>query len=129
MKAEARDAIRRAGTTAFAFCCALMSGVLWSPDADANEAARTFDLAIMEGKLAAASNVVRVEQGDAVELRWTADQPTSIELHGYEIKATIAPPAPAIMKFSATIAGRFQVHAEGSGHGHATVLYFEVYPK
>ena len=116
----------------FARCCAVAYCLLMPATAGAAETAaatRTFDLAIANGKLAASSDVVRVEQGDAVELRWTSDMPMSIELHGYEIRAQIAPPTPAVMKFSATIAGRFQVHAEGSGHGHATVLYFEVYPK
>jgi hypothetical protein len=120
---------RNVGMVRFAACAALACSVLWSAAAGGVETTRTFDLAIADGKLTAANNVVRVEQGDRVELRWTADTPMAIELHGYEIRAQIVPPAPAVITFSATIAGRFQVHAEGSGHGHATVLYVEVYPK
>jgi len=96
---------------------------------DAEDSARIFNLSIANGKLTAPSSVVRVEQGDAVELRWTADKPTAIELHGYEIKANITPPERAIMKFRATIAGRFQIHADGGGRRHATILYLEVHPK
>ncbi len=89
----------------------------------------TFNLALADGKLVNAPDTIRVQQGDAVELRWTSDRPMAIELHGYEIKTQVSPQTPGVMSFRATIAGRFQVHAEGSSHGHATILYLEVYPK
>jgi hypothetical protein len=90
---------------------------------------KTFSLALADGRLSNAPDTIRVQQGEAVELRWTSDRPMAIELHGYEIKTQVSPQVPAMMSFRANIAGRFQVHAEGSGQGHATILYVEVYPK
>jgi FtsP/CotA-like multicopper oxidase with cupredoxin domain len=74
-------------------------------------------------------NTVRVHQGDEVELRWSSDQPVTLQLHGYEIGARVAPGKPASMAFNAKIPGRFPVHehAEGAGN-HRPVLYLEVYP-
>jgi hypothetical protein len=62
-------------------------------------------------------------------LRWTSDRRIVLHLHGYDLEATVTPAAPASMKFTASIAGRFPVseHAHGPGH-HRAVLYLEVHP-
>ena len=83
----------------------------------------------MGGKLAAERSTLRVARGDAVELRWSSDRRIVLHLHGYDLEATVAPDAPARMKFTASIAGRFPVseHRHGAGH-HRAILYLEVHP-
>ena len=46
----------------------------------------TFDLRIARGSVPADMRLVRVTQGDAVTLRWTADRATVLHLHGYDIE-------------------------------------------
>jgi len=70
-----------------------------------------------------------VTQGDRVELRWTARVPTALHLHGYDIEAKVAPGAPSVMSFKATIPGRFPIseHA-GDARQHRALAYLEVRP-
>jgi hypothetical protein len=92
-------------------------------------AERSFELALVGGRLAAERNTLRVKKGDQVELRWTSDRPIVLHLHGYDIEVRVTPQAPARMSFAAAIAGRFPVseHAHGGGH-HRAVAYIEVHP-
>lgn len=92
-------------------------------------AERAFDLALAGGKLAGERSTLRVAKGDTVELRWSSDRRTVLHLHGYDLEATVSPGAPANMKFTARIAGRFPVteHTHGAGH-HRALLYLEVHP-
>jgi hypothetical protein len=90
--------------------------------------ARQFDLALSAGRLAS-GDVVRVKRGEQVALRWSSDRPVKLHLHGYDIERTVAPQAPAVMSFTAHLAGRFPVseHGRGGRHGRA-ILYLEVHP-
>jgi len=78
--------------------------------------------------------VIKVVQGDVVELVWITDEVTSLHFHGYDIKLDVTPNAPGIMAFTAYATGRFpitshrrQEHQHNSGH--ETLLYLEVHPK
>jgi len=90
---------------------------------------KVFELSLVKGRLADASDTVRVRKGDRVELRWSSDRPISLHLHGYDIEKTVSPQAPVVMAFVAKLAGRFPVseHSRGAGH-HPAVLYLEVHP-
>lgn len=98
---------------------------------------RIFEVRVEKRRVAQAQRVVRVTQGERVELRWTADEPLVLHLHGYDIETRVAPDKPAVTAFTARLTGRFPVaiHAEstqgrgGSGHHHSTLLYVEVHPK
>ena len=96
--------------------------------AAAGESPRVFDLALAGGKLAAAQTV-RVSRGDQVELRWSSDRRITLHLHGYDLERTAGPQSPAVMSFTADIAGRFPVseHGRGGRHGRA-VVSLEVHP-
>ncbi len=75
--------------------------------------------------------VVRVTQGDQVELRWTTDESTEVHLHGYDIKADLTPGNAEVMTFEARATGRFAIESHGFGneHSHAPLLYLEVLPR
>jgi len=91
---------------------------------------KTFELSLVDGKVAAGPGTVRVRRHDEVELRWSSDRRIVLHLHGYDIERTVAPGAPAAMAFKADIAGRFPVteHAHGVARHHRAVLYLEVRP-
>jgi hypothetical protein len=78
------------------------------------------------------TNVVRVKEGQAVELRWSSDEAVELHLHGYDVVAKVKPGAPRVMGFTAHATGRYPVtmhgHSHGGGHSEKTLLYLEVHP-
>jgi len=103
--------------------------------AQAQPAERVFELRIEGGKLAQGDRAIRVQQGDAVRLRWRSSAPVDLHLHGYDIELHIEPGAAAEMAFVARATGRFTVEVHGTrtpagGHRHGPALVtVEVYPK
>lgn len=91
---------------------------------------KAFDLAVQGGRVAGASDTIRIKQGDTILLRWSGDAPMTLHLEGYDIAAQISPRSSAAMLFVADLAGRFPVeqHTDAGGHGRGAVLYLEVYP-
>jgi len=89
---------------------------------------QAFSVEIVGGK-ARGEDTLRVHQGDQVEVRFKSDRPVVLHLHGYDIDATVTPPATATLTFKATLAGRFPVHEHREGAGnHRAVLFIEVHP-
>ena len=76
--------------------------------------------------------LIRVTQGQIVEMTWTTDEETQVHIHGYEIHIPTSPDTPAIVTFEAHATGRFPVtsHGYGDEYGlmHQMLIYFEVYP-
>jgi hypothetical protein len=102
--------------------------------AAADAAELTFDLRIERGQVPANMRLIRVKQGDVVKLRWTADRPTLLHLHGYDIEMTVEPGAVAEMPFTARATGRFPISVHkphgGGGHTHEPPLvHVEVHPR
>lgn len=103
------------------------------PHARAAEA-RRIAVEIKERHVVGAGNVIRVGEGDMVELVWSTDERVELHLHGYDIELTVTPGNPAVMRFEAYASGRFPVTSHGFGDGgdhggHDTALiYFEVHP-
>lgn len=90
---------------------------------------KRIEVVLADHKLLRESDVVRVTQGQAVELVWTSDEATEVHLHGYDIELKLRPDQPAVMALTAHATGRFPVTRHGSGeHTHETLLYLEVYP-
>jgi len=78
--------------------------------------------------------VIKVTQGDAVELVWVTDEITTLHFHGYDIKLDIAPNTSNVMAFMAYATGRFPItrhrHQEHQrSSGHETLIYLEVHPR
>jgi hypothetical protein len=98
-------------------------------DSRAQSASRVFDLAIVNGRMDAKNDTIRVNKGDQVELRWSTDRPIVLHLHGYDIERKVAPESATVMSFKANLTGRFPVseHKHGGRH-QPPVLYLEVHP-
>ena len=92
---------------------------------------RTFELRIEQRRVPPAQRVLRATEGERVELRWSADEPLVLHLHGYDIETRVAPGKPAVTAFAARLTGRFPVaiHTEGSKHQHSTLLHVEIHPR
>lgn len=91
-------------------------------------ARREVDLDVRAGALPADKQVIRAGQGDDIVLRWSADEPITIHLHGYDIEKDLKPGALTTMWFVATATGRFPITRHG--HGEETPLaYLEVLPR
>ena len=112
----------------------LLASMLALGAAATRAAELTFDLRIERGSVPANMRLVRVTQGDAVKLRWTADRVTALHLHGYDIELKVDPGSSAEMAFTAHATGRFPVSvhvpAAGGGHTHAPpLIHVEVRPR
>jgi FtsP/CotA-like multicopper oxidase with cupredoxin domain len=98
---------------------------------------RQFAIAIKDRKVEAAASVIRVTQGDTVEIVLTGDEAAELHLHGYDLKVSLTSNVPATIKFTAKIAGRFplEAHRFGTGskpgrrRGEGPLLYVEVHPR
>jgi FtsP/CotA-like multicopper oxidase with cupredoxin domain len=96
---------------------------------------RRFELRIERRRVPPANRTLRATEGERVELRWTADEPLVLHLHGYDIETRVAPGQPAVTAFVARLTGRFPVaiHVDGaaksSSHHHLTLLHVEVHPR
>ena len=103
--------------------------------------ARSFELRIEQRRVPQAQRTLRATEGERVELRWTADEPLVLHLHGYDIETRVAPGKPAVTSFTARLTGRFPVavhvdaapsrsgsSAKSPSH-HVTLLHVEVHPR
>ena len=91
---------------------------------------KVIELIITGGALPSSQRVTRVQQGDELVLRWTADAPVTVHLHGYDIERKVGPGAPVTMQFRARATGRFPitVHCKPKGQ-EGTLGYLEVHPR
>ncbi|RZN10408.1 hypothetical protein CWO91_13265 [Bradyrhizobium genosp. SA-3] len=94
----------------------------------------TFDFHIERGRVMESTQVIRINQGDDVKLRWHTDRSIILHLHGYDIERKIEPGTVGVMEFVAYATGRFPVEVHGSSgtgghsHGEALLVRIEVYP-
>lgn len=131
-----------AGVSAALAAWLLVAPVMFPAAAAGAGEPRVFDLKIESRAVASGNRVIRVTEGDRVELRWRTDESVELHLHGYDVKAHVEPGATAVMGIEAHATGRFPVtshgfrakggeaeHAHGHGKGHKTLLYLEVHPR
>ena len=62
-----------------------------------------------------ASRRVRVDIGQKVRIRVQADRSEEVHVHGYDLKADVAPGRPAVVDFTADVPGVFEVELEQAG--------------
>ena len=92
----------------------------------------TFEIRIAERRVPPAQRVLRATEGERVELRWSADEPLVLHLHGYDIEARVAPGKTAVTAFTARLTGRFPVAIHGEAdpkHHHRALLHVEIRPR
>jgi hypothetical protein len=123
-----------AALAAIALGAVSLGPVAWSCGARAQSegaAEQVFALRIEGGEVADDVRSLRVTQGDSVRLRWTADAPTILHLHGYNIEQEVVPGRVTEIRLEAYATGRFPIEVHGSDHsGHeAPLLFLEVYPR
>ena len=117
---------------AFLICTGPIGAIAAEPGEAVAEDVRRFEITIRDRKIARNSDVIRIIQGDEVELVWITDEIANLHLHGYDIELDITPEAPTVMAFKAHATGRYPITSHGFGehqHGHETLLYIEVYPR
>ncbi len=61
-----------------------------------------------------ASRRVRVDIGQKVRIQVQADRSEEVHVHGYDLKADVAPGRPAVLDFTADVPGVFEVELEQS---------------
>lgn len=108
----------------------LLAAWAFDPGPSGAQDTKSFTLDVRDGRLAGGARTLRVTEGDRVELRWTADRPVELHLHGYNAEIHVAPGAVHTMTVDAHTAGRFPVEAHGTGRrGHGNIVYLEVHPR
>lgn len=94
---------------------------------------REFLLPVRDGRVPEDLRLIRVAQGDLVTITWTADRPTILHLHGYDIELEVRPGSSEPLAFRAYAAGRFPIEAHPQGGEPAAdrpaLVYLEVYPR
>jgi len=116
-------------------CLIVVVAASLSSVASAQPAEVAFDIKIEKGRVAQSMRLIRVKQGDAVRLRWSADRPIVLHLHGYDIEIKVEPGKTSDMAFTARATGRFPVEEHkpkahgGHSHGEAALVRVEVYPR
>ena len=97
------------------------------------EEVKRFDLAIAERILVSGGPTIQVTEGDRVELVWSSDEAVELHLHGYDLELQVSAGEPAVLAFTAAVAGRFPMtshsFAGGGDHSHRPLLYIEIYPE
>ena len=111
----------------------MLSGLAGSAAEDSSEIVK-FDLVLQGYELSGAENVVRVHQGDRVEIRWSTDAPATVHLHGYDIELQLSLGGAGLMAFEANATGRFPIelhggHEQGDAHHGGALMHLEVHPR
>src|SRR5260370_40393329 len=70
----------------------------------------TYALRIESGSVPENMRLIRVTQGDVVKLQWSADRPSIVHLHAYDILKHVTPGAVTELMFTARATGRFPVN-------------------
>lgn len=82
---------------------------------------QAFDIDAAGGQVTGDTGRLKVSVGQSVTLRVTSDTADEVHLHGYDLKATVAPGQPAEITFDATIPGVFEIELENSGTALASL--------
>lgn len=93
---------------------------------------QVIEVGIENRRAVAPGGVIRITEGDVVELIWTSDEAAELHLHGYDLEFDVRPGEPASIVFEAYATGRFPITSHGwgeGGHSHDALTYLEVYPR
>jgi len=68
---------------------------------------RTIEVSIKDGEMD--PEEISADQGDTVTLRVSADEPTELHVHGYDVERELGPGKEAEIDFEADLTGRFEI--------------------
>lgn len=86
-----------------------------SPSPSPTPTAQVIDVTVAGGAVTGVGARVEVGLGEQVVIRVTSDVADEVHLHGYDLKADVAPGGTVEIPFTATIPGGFEVELENSG--------------
>jgi len=84
------------------------------------------ELRISRGMLVSGPPVIKLVQGDPVNLRVVSDTADELHLHGYDLHLQLNADVPASLHFIASRSGRFTYELH---HAHQELGALEVYPR
>ena len=87
---------------------------------------RAITINVLEGSVAG-DDVIRVMQGERIELFWVTDEPLEIHLHGYDIEKEIQPGRNVSMRIETHATGRFPItsHPNSYPNSHHADSFLE----
>ena len=94
----------------------------------AEPAPQKLELRIAAGKLVAEARSYSLRQGEEVELQLLSDRAGELHLHGYDLEAKVQADQPALLRFRADHAGRFEMELHSKA-GHVDLGALEVQPR
>jgi plastocyanin len=71
---------------------------------------------IRGGEVAGGPAEIKAKNGDTVEIVVSADAPSDLHLHGYELEKTAKPEQPARFRFKANAEGEFELESHTAEH-------------
>jgi heme/copper-type cytochrome/quinol oxidase subunit 2 len=74
---------------------------------------KTFDVSIEGGEMK--PDEISVHKDDSVTLRFNADEPTELHVHGYDVEQKVEPGREAKLQFTADLTGRFEIEEHETG--------------
>jgi hypothetical protein len=109
----------QAAATTVATTAATSTGVGPSPSSRATTTTAAFSGVLVQATVTGsdvrtASRRVRVDIGQKVRIQVQADRSEEVHVHGYDLKADVAPGRPAVLDFTADVPGVFEVELEQS---------------
>lgn len=87
----------------------------------APQAQRNFEISFADDKASGDTGRLRVGVGETVSIRITSLRADEVHLHGYDLSAPVAVNRPAVLTFTATIPGVFQLELENLGRQLASL--------
>ena len=95
------------------------------PAVQAQASPRRFEIGVGENGRNSGPEVIRVSQGEDVELLIHAEIEDQLHLHGYDLQADLQPGQTTRLRFVAELSGRFdyEIHRR-----HLTIGFIEVMP-
>ena len=98
------------------------------PEAAVEPTPRRVELRIAEGRLSGEASSHSLSQGEEVEVQLLSDRAGELHLHGYDLEAKVQAGQPALLRFRADHAGRFEMELHSKA-GHVELGALEVQPR
>ena len=85
------------------------------PKEDEPKAPRMETIRIRDGKPVGGEKTLRFRRGETIRLRFAADAPGEVHIHGFDQVVGVGPGGDKITRFKATLEGIFEIEEHGTG--------------